>query len=346
MKEMIALPVTESSQAAQASRLIGRLAGSLGFNETEAGKVSIVVSEMSSNLVKHAKDGQLLVRPLERNGAAGIEIISLDKGPGMANPARFLRDGYSTTGSMGTGLGAIMRLSSVFDIYSLPGLGTALLARLWAKPLSKERALHPLNTEVGAICLPIPGESMPGDAWAVDERPDRTLVMVVDGLGHGPDAAVPAKAAVGIFRKNPNLLPPALIEATHAALKDTRGAAMAVTLIDTANGTVRFAGVGNITGILLLSPGQSRCMVSHNGIVGHQARKVQEFIYPWPEKALLVMHSDGLGSRWSLDRYPGLMARHPGLIAGVLYRDFRRGNDDVTVVVVRAPSSTGRSSAQ
>ena len=74
-------------------------------------------------------------------------------------------------------------------------------------------------------------------------------------------------------------------------------------------------------------------MVSYNGTVGHEVRKIREFTYLWPKGGLLVMHSDGLGTQWRLDRYPGLIARHPSLIAGVLYRDFNRGRDDVTVLV-------------
>jgi anti-sigma regulatory factor (Ser/Thr protein kinase) len=342
----VKLPVTEASQVAEARRLATNLARSLGFNETEIGKVAIVVSEAARNLVKHAISGELLLKSLNCEGIAGIEILALDKGPGMTNIAECLRDGYSTAGSMGTGLGAIVRLSALFDIHSIPRMGTALFARLWSKLLPKNPTRY--NLDIGAICLPKPGEEVSGDTYAVDQRHDRSLILVVDGLGHGLLAAEAGMEAVRIFQNNINLGPAAIIEAAHFALRGTRGAAMAVAevnrvqspSVDKEKLSVRFSGIGNIAGVIL-SPEGSRNMVSHNGIVGHNVNKIQEFTYSLPVGGLLVMHSDGLQSRWSLERYPGLAGRHPSLIAGVLYRDFNRGRDDVTIVVARAPLPGG-----
>jgi hypothetical protein len=76
-------------------------------------------------------------------------------------------------------------------------------------------------------------------------------------------------------------------------------------------------------------------MVSRNGTAGHIAPKVQEFHYPVPSGAIMVMFSDGLGTHWDLRAYPGLLQRSAAVIAGVLYRDFSRRKDDVTVVVAR-----------
>lgn len=332
MSDMLALPVTESSQVGEARRRATRFTRDLGFDETEAGKVAIVVSEAARNLAMHATGGELLLRALECDGVAGIEILALDKGLGIANVAECLRDGYSTAGGPGTGLGAISRLSALFDIHSLPDLGTALLARLWSRPLPKQPRPHPL--EIGAVCLPKPGERVGGDGWAVDQRPGRGLILVADGLGHSLAAAEASQEAVRVFRENPRFSPAAMIEVAHGALRHTRGAAVAVAEVDIAHQMAHFAGVGNIAGVIL-SSGGSRHMVSHHGTVGHEVRKIREFTYPWPEGALLVMHSDGLATRWSLDRYPGLAMRHPSLIAGVLYRDYSRRRDDVTVVVAR-----------
>jgi hypothetical protein len=64
-------------------------------------------------------------------------------------------------------------------------------------------------------------------------------------------------------------------------------------------------------------------------------RRLQEFTYEWPPSSLIILHSDGLTTHWALDRYAGLASRRPDVIAGVLYRDFRRVRDDATVVVAR-----------
>lgn len=332
MIEAVALPIVESSQAGEARRIAIALANRLGFNETERGKVGIVVTEAANNLVRHATDGELLLQPLTRNEIEGIEILALDKGPGISNISECLRDGFSTGGTSGTGLGAMSRLSAFFDIYSVPKLGTACLAQLWANPLP----VKPLESDLdsGVVCLPKIGEEISGDAWATDQNSGRTLLLVADGLGHGPQAAQASREAVRIFRANLGKSPKEIVEAAHAALRSTRGAALAIAEVDFEQLTVRFAGVGNISGTILAQE-KTNSLVSYNGTVGHEVRKIQEFVYQWPKGGLLVMHSDGLGTQWRLDRYPGLVAKHPSLIAGVLYRDFNRGRDDVTVLVVR-----------
>ena len=328
----IALPIVESSQAGEARRMAMAIATRLGFNETVRGKVGIVVTEVANNLIQHAKEGVLLLQARTEGDLVGMEILSLDKGPGMHNISECLRDGFSTASTPGNGLGAVSRLSDLFEIHSVPKVGTALLSQFWA---TQKSAPQPdSNLEIGVICLPIKGEEVSGDTWAIHQESDRSMLVVVDGLGHGVLAAQASLEAVRIFRENVSRSPKEIVEAAHAALRSTRGAAMAVTEIDFAQQSIRFAGVGNISGCILSDEGSSS-MVSHNGTVGHEVRKVQEFIYPWRKGGLLVMHSDGLGTQWHLDRYVGLAFKHPSLIAGVLYRDFNRGRDDVTVLVAR-----------
>jgi anti-sigma regulatory factor (Ser/Thr protein kinase) len=324
--------VTEASQVGEARRAAAALTARLGFGETEAGKVAIVVTEAAGNLVKHARGGEILLRSLERDGVAGLEILALDRGPGMTDVGRCFRDGFSTAGTPGTGLGAIRRLSSFADIHSTLPTGTALLARLWSGPAPGP----PAGLRVGAVTVPVAGEEVCGDAWAVEQDAGRTVLLVVDGLGHGPCAADAARDAVRVFRENASLAPAEILRAIHLALRSTRGAAVAVAAVDLTEETVHYAGVGNIAGTIL-SGGAMRSLVSHNGTVGHEARKFQEFAYPFPADATLVMHSDGLASRWGLEPYPGLALRDPALIAGVLYRDFRRGRDDVTVLAASRP---------
>lgn len=331
MNNQVHFHIRETSAVAEARREVTGLARTIGFGANEIGKVALVVTEAATNLVKHTPQGQLLARAFDRDGVEAIEVLVLDQGPGMANVGESLRDGYSTSGSIGAGLGAIKRLSDEFDIYSIPGKGSALVAQLWSrKPPGGNR---PTPLEIGVVCQPKPGEVVCGDAWAVEWRDGHCVILVADGLGHGADAAVAAMTAVNALRTHPQLAPAALIEFANGALRGTRGAALAVADLDLSR-EVRYAGIGNITGILH-APGGARHMVSHSGIVGHEVRKIQEFVYPWSQDALLIMHSDGLATHWNLDKYPGLAGRHPSLIAGVLYRDFTRGHDDVTVIVAK-----------
>lgn len=335
--ERLVLPILELSQVGDARRMAMALAGRCDFNESDTGRVAIVVTELARNLVLHAGGGELIVQIGAEPSRDSLEILALDKGPGMADIDRCLRDGYSTAGTPGTGLGSVTRLSDLFEIDSRPGMGTAILSRIRAKSAAMRSPFSAPQGEfeVGVVNLPYPGEVACGDAWAVRRQEGRTLVMVADGLGHGPLAAEAANEMLQVFESGVALRPGELIEAANGALRATRGAAVAVAAIDPLLGQVCYAGIGNIAGVILDSGQKGHSMVSHNGTVGLGSRRIQEYFYAWAPDSLLIMHSDGLTSHWSLDRYPGLTRRHPTLIAGVLYRDYARGRDDVTVLAAR-----------
>lgn len=322
------------SSVAVARRAGAVLARELHFDETRAGQLALVITEASTNIIKHAGEGQILLRALHRGEHAGIEVIALDKGPGIDNLDWHAEDGNSTTGTYGIGLGALRRLSQDFDIYSEADKGTVLWMMLWADGQKTKPELW----QIGAVCVPIKGEEVSGDNWAMAAHEKKLTFIVADGLGHGPEAAKAADAAVALKDDLANPLadqsPSVILQRAHQALQGTRGAAVAVGQINRDLGTLTFAGVGNIAVCIRYREG-SKHLVSHNGIVGSNLRKLQEFSESWERDALLIAHSDGINTRWDLNVYPGLTHCHPALIAAVIYRDFSRGRDDVTVVVVR-----------
>lgn len=322
--------IGESSEIAAARRAANELGRKLGFDETRTGQLAIVVTEAATNIVKHAREGEILLRGLELDGRNGVEVIALDRGPGMGNVALRMEDGHSTAGTYGVGMGAINRLSQEFDVFSLEGQGTVMLMVLWADGT----AIPHSEWQVGAVCLPLPGEDECGDAWNIGHSARGITVCVADGLGHGPDAAAASEPVVALATERADLSAASLMTAAHAALRGSRGAALAVAVIDQDKQELSFCGVGNIAGCIF-SNGGRRHLMSHNGIVGSNLRKVQEFAHPFVPGATVVFHSDGIATRWEIDAYPGLMYRHPSLIAAVLYRDFTRGRDDVMVLVVR-----------
>lgn len=322
--------IEEATQVGEARRAGALLAEQLGFNATDTGRLALVITEAGTNILKHAKSGRIVLSQY-LSGGAGIEMLALDNGPGIEDVGRAMIDGISTVGTPGSGLGSIKRQSNFFDIYTRPGHGTALLARV--SPAAEEN--EDQDFSVGAIRCPIPGESECGDAWEFFDGPGKFMITVADGLGHGPEAAKASRPAVEFLRDSnpPDLIP--AIKAAHEKLRLTRGAAAAVCELSTTSGSARFAGVGNISAVI--SGGiKDQHLVSMNGTLGHAMRTLQEFSYAWPEHGILIMHSDGLNSRWRLEDFPGLSSRHPALIAGVLFRDFFRGRDDATVVVVKS----------
>lgn len=327
---MQAVAVRDVTQVAEARRSAVAVARNLGFNDEETGRVAIAATELATNLIKHGSGGELLVGPFEDASGSGLECLALDKGRGMPDVEACLRDGYSTAGSPGTGLGAIARQSQLFEIFSRPGLGTAVLARFQRRSVAG--AMRFGSTTFGAVSLPKAGEDVCGDGWAVQAHPDGLTMMVADGLGHGPLAAEAAKGAMTVFADHHALAPAEIVDRMHAALRATRGAAVSVARLDLGRERVHFAGIGNVAGTLLAGS-TVRKMVSHNGTAGHAVKRIQEFTYEFVGAPIVLLCSDGLVTSWALDRYPGLATRHPTLIAGVLYRDFNRGRDDVTVLV-------------
>lgn len=330
------IAVSDQSQVAAARRAAENLAKDLHFDDARVGRVALVATEMATNILKHAARGDLIVSPFRDGTGSGVELLAADKGPGIADVARALEDGYSTVGTPGTGLGAIRRQADVFDLYSRLGAGTLVMARLRGESAPRAPAADASlrGVEIGVVIVPYPGEFECGDSWAFGTRSGMPALLAIDGSGHGPQAASAARTAVEAFDKSDQRDSVPLMETLHRALAPTRGAAVAVARIDAAARLVRFVGVGNISAAVIAG-GTTKRMVSHNGTAGHVAPRIREFTYPYSGDPVVVLHSDGLSAKWDVDAYPGLATCRPSVIAGVLSRDFRRGNDDAMVVVMR-----------
>ena len=322
----LVFPVDDPSRVAGIRRAAKTLAQQEGLDERLVGNVAIIVTEICTNLLNHATGGEVFLNPLANRAEPGIEILAIDRGPGMADVTQCLADGYSSVKTSGNGLGAIARLSTELDIYSQVGKGTVLVARL--------RRPGAARTSIGFVLKPMAGEEASGDAWAFHKTKQSTALMVADGLGHGVMAELASTEAVSVFASSTDFSPSSLLQRVHGVLHSTRGAAVAVACVDHESASVKYAGVGNIAGVLI-GAGKPVQMVSHNGTAGHEFPRLQEFTYPLEDETLLVMHSDGIQSLWNLDAYPGLRRRDPSLIAGVLYRDSARQRDDMCVVVCR-----------
>jgi anti-sigma regulatory factor (Ser/Thr protein kinase) len=325
--------VHEASQVGEARRGAVLSAGRLGLDEASCGRLALVITELGTNLVRHAVGGRLLVA--RRDGPAGpsIEILSLDRGPGMNDLEHCLRDGYSTSSTPGTGFGAVRRLADEFAAFSCAPGGTVIFARVAQKrgtrPAAPAQRFHH-----GSVSVAATGETQCGDAWSLVQRDGQAAVLMVDGLGHGPEAERAALACVAAFEAAAFDAPEVSLARAHAAMRSTRGAAAAIAQLDIDADTVAFCGVGNIAA-RLTSGVEDRSFLCQHGTLGLQFGRLQEVKLPWPKHALFVMHSDGIPTRWDLRRAPGLLQSDPAVIAGWLIRDHLDGRDDATVIVVR-----------
>ncbi|MDT7800372.1 MAG: hypothetical protein QOI78_3805 [Actinomycetota bacterium] len=334
------LPVTEDfawirveddTAHGRARRTAATLAAQLGFNEVRVAEVGLAVTELATNLAKHATEGVLVVRSVRAVTQAAVEVVAIDRGPGMTDAVASGRDGESTTGTLGVGMGAVRRLADATSVLSEPGRGTVVTARF-------HPARAPLDeipqSDTAGITRPIGGEDVCGDTYAVHSGPGRLRLMMSDGSGHGPLAAAASRAAADIFCARPTDPPEAMVKQLHEGLRRTRGGAVAVADVDVAAGTVRFAGLGNIAGCVVAG-GRKQGMISAPGVAGHQARTIRAFDYELPPGATVVLHSDGLTERWSADGRERLFAATPLAIAAALLRDAGVRNDDAVVLVAK-----------
>ncbi len=319
------LLIEDSSQIGYARRTAQKLAEGLGFDEADAGRVALVVTELCSNILKHASHGELHLRALPRPGGQGLEVIAVDRGQGFDVHA-CLTDGYSTGGTQGIGLGAIARQAEVFDVHA-DARGAVLLARFF------RRGDKVPDIAIGVTQHSLHNDPACGDAFQVNIGEQGISALVIDGLGHGEEAERAARAGVRAFTQAPFANPTLVLEDMHLAMTGSRGGAAALVQFNPAADRLDFVGIGNI-GASLLGPERSRGLASHPGIVGGQYRKAQSFDYAQVSGQRLILYSDGLQSRWNLRDYPGLSFRHPAVVATVLHRDFCRGRDDVTVLVL------------
>jgi anti-sigma regulatory factor (Ser/Thr protein kinase) len=319
------LRVEDPSAAAACRGAALALASKLEFPAARTDQLTLAVTEAATNLHKHASQGSMLLRIARQDGSPGIELVTIDAGPGFRDAAAALRDGHSTSGTLGIGLGAIRRLADFCDLYSVPGQGTALVARFWSTP-------HPGTAPYAGLVRPITGETECGDIFGAVEADGRLTGVLCDGLGHGPLAASAALQGVAAVLEDPAGEPAALIERAHRRMAHTRGGAVAV--VQVSGRVARFAGLGNVAATIL-ADGARKGMLSVPGIAGHQARTIRQFDYAVPPGAAVILHSDGISARWEPAALPGLNARDPLVVAATLLAQAGSRRDDAGVLVLK-----------
>ncbi len=302
-----------------------------GFTKTKSAEIDIIVSEMTSNLLKHATGGEVLFGHILNDDSEYVEILSIDNGPGMTDARRMVADGVSTTNTLGHGLGSISRLSDTFDIYSQPGWGTIVLSRVYKRKPAGKRAF-----EMRTLVVAKPGERVSGDGCYYKVNDEYLKILVADGLGHGPEANRAVNEAVSSFKTCPYNDPVEVIKYMHGDIRKTRGIVGTVIMYNFRKKTWTIGGVGNISS-KLMNFLNFRNYIPYNGIIGHNiasSMKAQE--YSQSEFPQIIICSDGLKSRWDTSRFT-LIGRHDlSILNAALYKEFARGTDDMTVVSCKA----------
>lgn len=292
-------------------------------------RVTSVVTELGTNLLRFAKTGRLLIA--RRAHAKDIEVISVDEGPGFVF-YDFLNSAINATvRGPKTGLSAVREASDDFAIHSDVPSGTVLVARIRSGPPSQSEN-SPFR--LGAICVPAPYETMCGDGWASAEQDGSLTLLMADGLGHGPEAAKASQAATEVFSAHPSGDLGDLLQRVHGALKSTRGAVACILRVEGDRSMISYTGAGNIAG-RVVSGISDRSVITQPGTVGLQIRKPVVSTLERPEYALVILHSDGIEMRWKAETIRPLLQKDPTLIAAMLFRNHTRHRDDVTIMVVQ-----------
>lgn len=318
------IPIEDQSHVGYARRAAVELATKVGFAADAIARIQLTMSELASNLFKHARNGQIVISLYPNCEGPRLDIVALDTGPGITDWTLAAREGFSTAGTLGGGLAIIGRQADNMSVYSRPGSGTVVSVRFG-------QSLE--NIELGAICEPVAGETVCGDIWAIHSVPNGFAVFLADGIGHGAPAAAASLKAAEIFTKEKTKTPAAVLDAM-SALKSTRGAVVAVAKIDMIAKTIHYAGIGNISGVIL-EDDKTRPMISREGIAGMGDRRAREYEYLFEKTPTIILHTDGLSTRWATKNYPDILNEHPAVLAGALFRDHRRIRDDATVLTVR-----------
>jgi len=306
---------------------------SAGFASEDAEEIAVVVTELATNLLRHAGNGSITLSSLQEGERTGILIESEDEGPGIPDVEQAMTDGFSTAGGLGIGLGTVNRLMDEVDIYSGSAGGLHLACRRWAR--SRAAAIFRMPVAFGVATRSRRSFEKNGDSFIIKQWDGNALAGVIDGLGHGPLAHRASQAARQYIERHYDQPLLKLFQGVDRACRATRGVVMALVRFDFRAQQFTVASVGNIETRLVGSPGRFHPVV-RRGIVGMNAPQPVCNEHPWDAANILVMHSDGLHTRWDWSEFNEVASSAPGVIAQKLLQVLGKADDDATVLVVRS----------
>lgn len=310
------------------------IAVAAGFDKKRVAEMDIVIAEMTSNLNKYANEGELLIGHFKDQQAEYLEIICIDSGPGIADASRMVADGFSTTNTLGHGLGSIKRLSDHFDIYSQKGWGTIVLSRIYKESVPKK---NKKAITFNPVIIAKPGETLSGDGCYLKNSGNLLKFIIADGLGHGPEANFAINEAVNSFKVCPYNSPCDIIRYLHHDVRKTRGLVATIIVIDIEASLTHIAGVGNISA-KLAGPVLAKTHLAYNGIIGHNIpNTMNDQVLSFSDFNQFVLCSDGMRSRWDLSKYIGIVRCDPSIQAAALYKDYGRQTDDMSAIIIKIP---------
>jgi len=330
--------VSESAGILLRSRL-QTVARRLGFPQSRRQNMLLVASEMVTNLIKHA--GAKGVVQIWQQPGNVLDLVSFDYGPGIHDPVSAQRDGFSTVGTLGKGLGSMQRLSDRFGIFSQPRTGSAHPwqgTAVWCR--FEPGPLPPTLGQVGLFVRSLANDRHNGDHIYLELRPDRLRLFHLDGLGHGKDAAQ-ATAHLDRYLAEAETLDGLVARVDRHLRVTTRGAVGIACELNARHQSLTMLGVGDMSAHLC-QEGEVQHFSFAPGVLGREHKTPRPTEVAVGAGALLVSTSDGIRRGWDEKTFPGLCRQHPQLIAYVLGNAMARLTDDQSVCVLRMDDFSDR----
>lgn len=332
-------PIENSSSALSLrARLLG-VAQRLGFPESRREAMALVVMEMASNQLKYAQ-GRGTVQIWEQPGPF-LDIFALDYGPGIADLSRATEDGYSTSETLGKGLGSILRLSDELQMYTRTHepnaprkwTGTALMARFW--PTTRRPQPWPRGVRAGLYSRSLADDRHNGDIIYLRAADQGLRWLHLDGLGHGREARdTTARLDYNVLMRRSAR---ELIEATDRYLVGSRGAVGIAADARPDRCRYSLSGIGDMYAQVYDAGRQeTQWLFFPSGVLGKEHKKAVEIDGQLGRDNLLITASDGIRRNWDEQSLPGLFKHDPQLIAYVIGSIMGRMSDDQSLCVVRA----------
>lgn len=337
--------ITSASDVSRARNCAKFMAQTIGFRNVVIEEISLAVSELASNLVKHAKGGSLTLLPLSDGELFGIQIESHDKGPGIEDLDKALTDGFSTVGSLGFGLGAVNRLMDEFTITSRckkPDNGTHILCKRFVRKDLPRTSNCPLEFGVATRAHPL--MNVNGDTFVIKQWGSGALLGVIDGVGHGQNALLAAQTARLYVETHYDQPLSSIFIGVDRACRSTRGVVMSLARFDWNEDmttiTLTFSGIGNVEIHVNPKLEPMRLLVTR-GILGVNANKPIITDHLWKPNYFMVLHSDGVSANWRWSDFPEIEKASADVAAQHLLHSLARDDDDATVIVVRGRNQRG-----
>lgn len=325
--------VEDKSYVSFLKREIHNLATNAGFSSQRTGEIDIIVSELSSNLIKFVGVGEFLYRIATDAKGDFFELFCIDAGRGIPNLAQMMKDGSTTSQTLGQGLGAVKRLSDASSIYTLRNWGTVVHSKIYKEV--QPNFVRRENIELGVVQVNMPGEAQCGDGYAVKYAHGGVFFFLGDGLGHGDHAYDAVQAAITAFKACRERSLVSIFQYIHQEVKKTRGLVGTIAFLDFKTNKWSLCGIGNISTSIFTGL-EVKNYTPYNGIIGlNIPRTLTESVFEVQKFQTLVMHSDGLRSRWNLSSLAGLLKHPSSIIAGTLFKEHARRTDDMSVLVAK-----------